>query len=163
VIGALAVGLLALLWFGWWLVQRNTIEYDEDDYMNDPGGNWEPATTILARLTPLWRPLPATGAHRPERVVLGRHRIETREGIDMASCSKCGAEVIVVDLLDSEQKLVLDSVPNPTKGTVIMMGSVARYLDGPSDFAAVKKHHLPVYTRHGIYCGAPYPKHPSMR
>lgn len=164
-VGALALGLLGLLWLGWFLLHRNTIEYDEDAYMYEPGGNWEPATEVIARLgAQQWAGVHvATGAHRPERLVPGRHRIERRNGIEMAQCPKCNAEVLIVSLMDSETKLVLDATPNPAKGTVIMMGNVARYLDGPSDYAAVRKHNLPVYTRHGIYCGAPYPKHPSMR
>lgn len=165
VIGALALGILALLWLVWFLVHRNKIEYDEDAYMYEPGGNWEPATEVIARLgAQQWAGVHvATGAHRPERLVPGRHRIERREGIDMAQCTQCGADILIVELLGSDQKLRLDSVPNQAKGTVIMMGSVARYLDGPSDYAAVRKHNLPIYTRHGIYCTQPYPKHPSMR
>lgn len=163
-IGALALGILALPWLVWFLVHRNKIDYDEDSYMYEPGGNWEPATEVIARLIPFYgKPMVATGAHRPDRLIPGRHRIERRPGITMEKCTQCGAEILIADLLDSDSKVRLDSVPNSAKGTVILMGNVARYLDGPSDWAAVNKYNLPIYTRHGIYCSQPYPKHPSMR
>lgn len=97
------------------------------------GDRWVPASEIIAR------------EHR------GRHRIERRRGIRMETCEKCGEPVLSVKLKGTDHRIVLDASPRED-GSVIVLGGVCRFLDGPADYAAVRQHHLPVYRRHALHC-----------
>ena len=111
---------------------------------------WLSAALILRRKVqrPGWIP----AKEIIDRESSGRHRIEKRRGIRMEQCPNCGANVIVVREKKSGLPVVLDMQPNQEHGTVIVLGGVCRYLDGPGDYAAVRQHGFPIYTRHNIRC-----------
>lgn len=97
-------------------------------------GEWIPARDIIAR------------------EAAGRHRLERRKGIHMEECAQCGEPVITVRLKDTDHTITLDSVPDQERGTVIVLGGVCRYLNGPEDYAAVRANGFPVYRRHNTRC-----------
>jgi hypothetical protein len=133
VVGSVALGLVCLGWLALMLWHRRR---GEERAIRIFG---EPATEILARVEP---PPPRTK---------GRHRIESREGVEMEQCENCGLDVLRVNLIGSENEIKVDSTPHE-KGTVIVLGTRARFVDRPEDWETVRKLKLPVYRRHEIHC-----------
>lgn len=82
----------------------------------------------------------------------GRHRIETRQGVDMAECPNCGEDVMFVRMAGGDGEIALDSTPDSSRGQVIVLGNECQFVTNPEDWKVVRAHNLPVYRRHNTHC-----------
>lgn len=82
----------------------------------------------------------------------------------MDKCPRCGRDVLHVPLYtNSEITLRLSAEPDELRGSVLVVNNVARFVNGPDEYATARNAKFPLYARHNITCPNIYPLHESMR
>lgn len=69
----------------------------------------------------------------------------------MPECAAC-REPILVAHRENGDEIILDAVPDPVRGQVLVNDGRCVFVTQPEQWAVVRQHNLPVYRRHNTHC-----------